>query len=163
MGALTETGAQEGAVNGQQDPAPTLEEDGRQEEAGPQRNLEARDDGHRRVIVLLDEIADGVGERVRVVLRLATRRGGALGGRDDGRDDSGASVGREVEDRVDAVGEHGDRVLGREKPDQGHHYNGNPCQSNSTINGQRGHDHEVQKPRGLMTHVGTEHSRRQSG
>lgn len=124
VGTLAETGAEEAAVDDQQDPASTLEQDRRHKETDPQRNLKARDNRHGRVIVLLDESANGVGERVRGVLGSPAGRGGTLGGRGDSRNDSGACVGRKVEDRIDKVREHGDRVLGGEEPDQGHHYKG---------------------------------------
>lgn len=124
VSALAEASAEERGVDDQQDPAPTLEEDGREEETRPQRNLEAGDDGHGGIIVLLDKGANGIGERVRVGLRLRTgsSSGGGSGG-GDGRDDGGAGVGRKVEDGVDAVRQQCDGVLGREEPDKGHDYN----------------------------------------
>lgn len=125
MGALTETGAEEGGVNGKQDPAPTLEKDGREEETDPEGNFETGDNGHGGVIVLLDKGADGIGERMRGVGGLYTVGAwGGLGSRGDGRNDRRAGVGREVEDGVDEVREHGDRVLGGEEPDKGHDYSG---------------------------------------
>lgn len=120
VSAVVNARPQEGSVDGQQDPAPTLEQDGAKQKAAPQSNLKARNNGHRRVVVLLDEAADGVRDRVGVVLGLraggSTGRGRSLGGRDDSRDDGGARVGCEVEDGVDAVGQQGDWVLRGQEP-----------------------------------------------
>lgn len=120
MGAVVNARPQEGCVDDQEDPAPPLEQDGAEQEAAPQSNLQSRDNGHGRVVVLLDEGANGIGDGVGVVLRLRAGRGTSgrrsLGGRDDGRDDGGARVGCKVEDGVDAVGQQGDWVLRGEKP-----------------------------------------------
>ncbi len=122
--ALGEAGAQEDCVKDDKDPRSALEQEGGDEEAEPKEDLECRDDRHGAVVVLLDEAANGVGHRVRGELGLSIRR--RAGGRGDrlGREDSGdevrSGVGGDVEDGVDAVGEHGERVLRREEPDQSH-------------------------------------------
>lgn len=41
VAALSEASAQEGGVDGKQDPRPALEEDSSKEQANPQQNLEA--------------------------------------------------------------------------------------------------------------------------
>lgn len=121
VGALAEAGAQEGRVNGNQDPAPTLEENSREQKADPDGNLEASDEGHGQVVVLLDKVANGIRNGMRLVLRFGA--GSTVGcadllGWDDGWDDGGAGVGRNVEDRVDTEGQQSQVVLRREKPDK---------------------------------------------
>ena len=49
------------------------------------------------------------------------RRGNLLG-REDGWDQIGTRVGGDVEHRVDSIGQHGERVLGHEQPDQSEDY-----------------------------------------
>lgn len=122
VAALRKSGAQEGGVDGNQDPRPALEQDSREQQADPKKDLEAGHDRHGHVIVLLNEGANSVRKRVSTVLRLRVRRarGGDDLGRDDGGDQVGAGVGRNVEDRVDAVGQHSERILGHEEPDQSH-------------------------------------------
>lgn len=120
MRALAEAGANEDGVQGQQNPAAALEEDGGDEEANPQSDLEAGNDRHGHVIVLLDEGANGVSDPVVFGLWLGTISRRDLGGRDDGGDDGGAGVGREVEYGVNGVREQGKEIRGREEPDEGH-------------------------------------------
>lgn len=118
VGALRVAGAQEDGVEDEQDPRAALEQNGRQQDAAPQQDLEGRDNRHAGVVVLLDKGANLVGQRVR---RLALGRGAVGGGRGrvDGGDQVGARVRGDVEDGVDAVGEEGEGVLGGEEPDQG--------------------------------------------
>lgn len=123
MAALRESSAQECGVDGNQDPRPALEENGRQEKTNPEKDLEARDNGHGHVVVLLDKAANSIRQGVRSVLGLSVRRSAGARdslGRDDGGDQVRASVGCNVEDGVDAVGQHSKRVLGHEEPDKGH-------------------------------------------
>lgn len=122
VAALRESGAEESSVESNQDPRAALEEDGRKQEADPEEDLETGDDGHGHVIVLLDEAANSVRQGVGREGRLRARgcgRGKNLG-RNDRGDHVGASVGRDVENRVDGVGEHGQRILGHEEPNEGH-------------------------------------------
>lgn len=123
VGAVVNARPEEDCVDSQKDPAPTLEQNGAQEQPTPQGNLKTCDNRHGRVVVLLDKAADSVGDGVGVVLGLRARRGTgcgrSLGWRDDGRDDGGARVGRKVEDGVDAVGQQGDRVLRSQEPHEG--------------------------------------------
>lgn len=120
VGALAEAGADEDGVEGEQNPAAALEEDGGDEEADPQGDLEAGDDGHGHVIVLLDKGANGVGDPVVLGLGLGAIGSGDLSRRDDGGDDGGAGVGRKVEDGVDGVREQSQEVGRGEEPDEGH-------------------------------------------
>ena len=59
------------------------------------------------------------------ILGLAARRNaitrGYLGGRDDGGNQVRSCVRGDVEDRVDAVWEHRERILRHEEPHDGHH------------------------------------------
>ena len=73
VAALGETSADEGGVDGEQDPAAALEEDGGQEQADPEQDLETRDNQHGCIVVLLDEAANGIRNGVRSELRLAAR------------------------------------------------------------------------------------------
>ncbi len=125
VAALGKARAQEGGVDGDQDPRAALEENGGQQEADPEEDLEARDHRHGRIVVLLDERANGIRGRVLGVHRLGSGRGPSGGinllGRDDSRNQGRADICGDVEDRVNAVGEEGQHVLGHEEPDQGHH------------------------------------------
>lgn len=56
--ALGNTGAEEDSVDNKQDPGTLLEEESRSEDAEPKGNLEKRNEGHRSIIVLLDELAN---------------------------------------------------------------------------------------------------------
>ena len=130
MGALSETSPEEGGVECDQDPRAALEDDGAAEQANPQEDLQPRHDRHGRIIVLLDEGTNRLGERVLSILRLGAGRGSGrrvdLLGRDKGWDYVCARVGRDVENRVDAIWQHRKRVLGHEEPDDGHHWVGQP-------------------------------------
>lgn len=124
VGALGEASTEESGVDGNQDPGAALEGDGREQEANPEKNLERGHNRHGGIVVLLDESANLVGDRVVRVLGLAAR-GSTSSGRDglrrsDGGDHVGARVSCDVEDRVDGVREHGQGVLGGQKPHQGH-------------------------------------------
>lgn len=119
MGALRVACAEESSVDGEDEPRPALEKERRQQDAEPQQDLEASDDGHRRVVVFLNECTNSVGQGAvdlgagRVCVGSRRRR------RDDG-DQVGASVRGDVEDGVDSVGEQGQRVLRSQKPDESH-------------------------------------------
>lgn len=122
--ALGEAGAEEGGVDGDQDPGALGEGDGGEEESDPEHDFENGDEAHGGVIVFLDELADGGGHGVGLHGGLRSR-GGAGGGGDllrwlQGWDQVCAGVGCDVEDRVDAEGEHCEGVLRGEEPDKGH-------------------------------------------
>lgn len=126
MGALAVTRTEEDGVEADKDPRSALEENGRQKDTEPEEDLEAGDDGHGSIIVLLDKGTDLISERAvyrgSVVGRGTIGSGSvrsALGGGESG-DQVGASVGSNVEDREDGVGEKSQRVLGSEEPDEGH-------------------------------------------
>ncbi len=55
VAALSIAGAEESGVDSEQDPRAALEENGPQNKANPQQNLEPRNDRHGAVIVLLNE------------------------------------------------------------------------------------------------------------
>lgn len=116
--ALGETGPEEGGIEGDKDPRAAREENGAEEQADPEENLEPRDDRHRSIIVLLDKSPNCLGERVLCVLGLRARGSscgrGDLLGRDEGRDNVGARVSRDVKDGVDSVWEEGEGVLRHE-------------------------------------------------
>lgn len=122
-GALREASTEEGSVDDEENPAALAEGESRADEAEPEEQFEAGNDGHAGVVVFLDELADGVGERrlrgggLRR-RRRAGRRG--TGSRLNGGNDVGASVGRNVEDRVDGEREKGERDLAGVQPDQSH-------------------------------------------
>lgn len=124
MSALGVAGADKGGVDDEQDPGTSLPENGGRKHADPERQLQLADNGHGELVIALNEGADPVGQGVGFVLRLGAG-GGARGRGDllrraDGRDQVGAGVGGDVEDRVDGVGQQGQRVLRGEEPDEGH-------------------------------------------
>ena len=126
VAALGKARAQEGSVEGNQDPRAALEEQGRQKEADPKQDLEARDHRHGRVVVLLDEGSDRIRSRVLRVLDLTSGLRGVAGrgdllGRHESRDQGRANICGDMEDRVDAVREESKQVLGHEEPNQSHH------------------------------------------
>lgn len=118
VAALGVASAEKGGVETEKDPGAALEEDGGEHNAEPEEDLEASDDGHGRVVVLLDKGADAVGERAGRLAGGGTVDGGRR--RAENGQQAGADVGGSVEDGVDAVGDEGEGVLGSEEPDDGH-------------------------------------------
>lgn len=105
VGALGESSSEEGGVKSNQDPRSALEEDSSQKESDPQEDLEARDNRHGHVVVGLNELSNGIGDRVVSGLGAtwrSTSSGRSLDWRNS-RDDVGTGVGRDVEDGVDAI------------------------------------------------------------
>ena len=131
MSALREAGTQEDRVDANQDPGPALEESGSEQQTNPEHDLEAGNDSHGGVVVLLDEEANLVSQgAVNLGLRGGARRGARRGagsgtvsgslGRRDGGDHIGAGVSSDVEDRVHRVRQEGEGILRHEEPDEGH-------------------------------------------
>lgn len=118
VAALGDTSAKEGSVETQEDPRTALEKDGSEQEANPEENLEGRDNRHGGVVVCLDKVADGSGKTA-LSLRPIGGTSRSLDWLHRGQD-IGASVSRNVENRVDAVGQHSQRVLRSEQPDESH-------------------------------------------
>ena len=123
VGALGETSSEEGSVQSQEDPRSALEEDGGEKNANPEEDLESGNNRHGRIIVLLHESTDLIGDRVvdcRLGLgRARSRLASGLGSNESG-DEVGASVGCDMEDGVDGIRKEGKRVLGGEEPNKGH-------------------------------------------
>lgn len=124
--ALGEARAEEGSVDGDQDPRASLEGDGGEKETAPEEDLKDGYETHGGVIVFLDELANGVGGCVGLCGGLGGG-GCSCGGGDTLRwlesgDQVCASVSCDVEDGVDAEGEHGEGVLRGEEPDESHSY-----------------------------------------
>jgi len=121
---LSESCAEEGGVDGDQDPRTLLEGDGGEEDTAPEKDLEDSNKTHGGVIVFLDELAN----HVSVWAGLGGWLGGwagTWGGSNwlaglDGWNEVCAGVGCDVEDGVDTEGEHGEGVLRSEEPDEGH-------------------------------------------
>jgi len=115
-GALVEASAEEDGVDDDEDPGTLLEENGGTEETEPEDDLEDGDNSHAEVVVVLDEVTNGVAKGRRG--RLLAWLGGWL--RLEGWDQVGTGVSRNVEDRID--GEWQDRKSGLlgEQPDEGH-------------------------------------------
>lgn len=121
--ALSVARTEESSVEDNQDPRSALEEDGRQKNAEPEKNLERRDNGHGSIVVLLDESTN-------LVSKWAVNHGSAAGrralglllrlGRKESGNQVGASVGSNMEDRVDRVREQSEGVLGSKEPHEGH-------------------------------------------
>lgn len=118
------TSSQESSVDSEQDPRALSEDDSGQKETAPQENLEDSDEAHGEVVVLLDELADGIGQGGGLVGWLGASWGTGwsvdLGWWSDGWENVLASVGRDVEDGVNAEWEHGEWVLWGEEPDESH-------------------------------------------
>ena len=123
VAALGVASTEEGSVEDNQDPRSALEEDGRQQNAEPEKNLERRNNGHGSIVVLLDESTN-------LVSKWAVDHGSAAGrralglrlslGRKEGGNQVGAGVGSNVEHRVDRVGKQSEGVLGSKEPHEGH-------------------------------------------
>ena len=125
-GALSESGSEEGGVDGDQNPRTLAECDGGEEESAPEKDFEDGDESHGRIIVLLNELPNGVGCWVGLVCGLRSWGCAGYGSHLLGWLQSWyqvcASVGCDVEDRVDAEGEHCKGVLRGEEPDKCHSY-----------------------------------------
>jgi len=114
--ALVETSSEEDGVDGNQDPGALLEEESGEAKAEPKSNLENSDQGHGRIVVVLDKVTNGVGEARRLgLLASGNSRLGLDGGKKVG---SGVSC--DVEDGVDGKGQNGEGDLTRPEPDQSH-------------------------------------------
>lgn len=72
---LSVTSSQESSVDHEQDPGALGEDDSGQEEAAPEEDLEDSDEAHGEVVVLLDELADGIGQGGGLVGWLGASRG----------------------------------------------------------------------------------------
>lgn len=120
--ALRITGTEESEVDGQQNPATLREGDGGHNETKQKGDFKVSNDLHATVVVSLDESTDVLDNRV--LRRLGA--GGAWGRSSrlwvHSRDYVGASVGRNVEDRVNAEGEQSQDKLARVEPNEGHCY-----------------------------------------
>jgi hypothetical protein len=67
-GALVEASSKEDGVDSDQDPRALLEEEGREAQTEPQSDLEDSDKSHGRIVVVLNEVANGVGKAGRLGL-----------------------------------------------------------------------------------------------
>lgn len=74
-GALVEASSEENGVDSNQDPRALLEEESREAQTEPESNLENSDKSHGRIVVVLNEIANGIGKAGRLGL-LASSDGG---------------------------------------------------------------------------------------
>ena len=61
-GALVEASSEEDSVDSEQNPRALLEEKTREEQTEPESDLENSDKGHGRIVVVLNEVANGVSE-----------------------------------------------------------------------------------------------------
>lgn len=121
---LRVTRSQESSIDSEQDPGALSKDDGRSQEAAPEEDLEDGNEAHGKIVVLLDELADGVGEGGCLVGWLGAGCGAGwsvdLGWWLEGWENVLAGVGCDVEYGVDAEWEHGKWVLWGEEPDEGH-------------------------------------------
>jgi hypothetical protein len=67
-GALVEASSKEDGVDSDQDPRALLEEESREAQTEPQSDLEDSDKSHGRIVVVLNEVANGVGKAGRLGL-----------------------------------------------------------------------------------------------
>lgn len=116
--ALVEASSEEDGVDDDEDPRTLLEEESGTEQTEPESDLKDGYEGHRRVVVILDEVANRVSKARS--LGLLSSRSSRL--RLDGGQEVGSGVGCNVENRVDGKGQNGQRNVTREEPDQGHGY-----------------------------------------
>lgn len=123
-GGLRIAGSQESSVDGEQEPRALGEDNSRSEETAPEEDLKDSNEAHGEVVVLLDKLADGIGEGGSLVGWLGTGWGACwsvdLSWWGDGWENVLTSVGCDVEDGVDAEWKHGQWVLWRHEPDEGH-------------------------------------------
>lgn len=121
--ALSESSTEESSVNGDQDPRSPGEEDRGKEDSGPKEDLKDGDKTHGGIIIFLDEPSNHISVGVWCECRLGSWRGTSSSGLLrwlEGWKEIGSGVGRNVENGVDSEWEHGERVLRREEPDEGH-------------------------------------------
>jgi hypothetical protein len=99
--ALGVAGTEEGRVQNNEDPSALLQQEGGAEDAEPKGDFKQGDKSHRRIIVVLDELANGVAETGGFWF-------GAGGGRSCWWLNCGeqvcTGVGQDVEDRIDGEG-----------------------------------------------------------
>jgi len=79
-GALVEASSEEDSVDNKQDPRALLEEKTREEQTEPESDLENSDKGHGRIVVVLNEVANGLGEARRLGLLASSDSGLGLDG-----------------------------------------------------------------------------------
>lgn len=115
--ALCVAGAEEYGIDNQQNPSSGLEEKGGSKDTEPQGDFENSDESHAGIVVLLDELADGV--RKAGSLGLGAWLGRLLWGLKDG-EKRRADISYNVENGVNSKREHSQRDLAREEPDQSH-------------------------------------------
>jgi len=110
---LSESCAEEGSVDSDQDPGALAEGHSGEEETAPEEDFEDSNKSHGGIIVFLDELANHVSSGVVLVGWLSTWGGSWCGNlrRLESWDQVGASVGGDVEDGVDTKWEHGERIL----------------------------------------------------
>lgn len=125
--ALDEAGlsvscTEEGSVNCNQNPRSLAEGNGGEQEAAPKEDFENSDEPHRCVIVFFDELANQIGSGVSLVSWLSAWRSRLCSNlrRLEGWNQVRASVGCDMEDRVNTEWEHCERVLRGEEPNEGH-------------------------------------------
>lgn len=114
-GALGEASSHEHSVDDEKDPRSLLEEDSRAKKTEPQKDFENGNECHGSVVVVLNEVANGVGQCGALLLTGGRDRLGLKSGQE-----VGASVGGNVEDRVDGKGQDSKRNLSGEEPGKGH-------------------------------------------
>lgn len=122
--ALCVSCTEEGGVHNNQDPRSLGEDDGGEENTTPEQDLENGNKTHRGIIVLLDELANGISDGIWLEGLLSSWRGAGSWcdclWRLNGWNEVGSGVGGSVENRVDTEWEHSQRVLRREEPDKCH-------------------------------------------
>lgn len=125
--ALGVAGAEERKIDNEQDPASLGESQGGENQTEKQGDLEGGDDTHASIVVLLNEAANRLGERVALggglrVGGAGRRRTSTLGCRIDSRNQVHAAVSSDMEDGVHAEGQESEDELAGVKPDESHAY-----------------------------------------
>ena len=113
--ALTVPTPQENGIHDQQDPASLCENDGGEEDAEPEEDLKRGNEHHAGVVVFFHESADCLCQGGGFI---AAPGGGGI----EGWENIGASIGRNMEDRIDHERKEGEGNLAGEEPEERHSY-----------------------------------------
>ena len=111
---LSESCAEEGSVDSDQDPGALSKGDGGEEKTTPEKDLENGNEAHGSIIVFLDKLANQISSGIVLVSWLSTW-GGGWGGdlrRLESWNQVGASICCDMEYGVDTEWKHSQRVLG---------------------------------------------------
>ena len=150
--ALSESSAEEGRIDSNQNPGPLAESQSRKEKAAPEKNFKDGNETHGCIIVFLNKLANGVSHGAVLICWLCSRGcpscGSNLLGWLQSWDQVCAGICCDMEDRVDAEREHCERVLWCDEPDKCHDFTllARCCTQglHERTNASIGHSHQLQ-------------------